>query len=172
MARGKTDEEMLALGRTNRMLEDLEDPRARARVAHFLYLRFTAAGEEIVPFEDRVSEIKPIAQTPPPQLSLQMPTVTPSIPSSVDAPQASATPPGPPVPTTRPGASTAGAGGTATDPPAPGWNISGQGSAHDDTPLAQPDQKKAGKTKVTPAGDGSGWDLNVDDPNAEVEVKI
>lgn len=53
MARGRTDQEVLCISRAAKHLEELEDPRAQARVASYLYMRFTAAGESILQSEDR-----------------------------------------------------------------------------------------------------------------------
>lgn len=182
MARGKSDDEMLALQRVVRMLDELEDPRSRARVAHFAYLRYTAAGEEIVPPEDRVVEIKP-APKPAPAPQVAVSTPDPNRPP-VPVPTTTDPPVGAPDVPTRPGAATAPESGSEQ---APGWDLSGRGSAHDDTPVpgaagASAGAKKVRTPKIEASKDGKGWDLDTPlsaakksgelNPNDEVEVKI
>lgn len=53
MARGKMDQELLALARASKHIEELEDPRAQSRVATYLMMRYTAAGEQNLPSEER-----------------------------------------------------------------------------------------------------------------------
>jgi hypothetical protein len=53
MARVKTDQEILVLQRCARLLDELEDPRAQARIASFLVMRFTSEGERNLPSEER-----------------------------------------------------------------------------------------------------------------------
>lgn len=51
--RGKMDQEVLALSRAAKHIEELEDPRAQARVASYLAMRYTNSVEHALPAEDR-----------------------------------------------------------------------------------------------------------------------
>jgi hypothetical protein len=170
MARGKMDEEVLCLTRASKLIEALDDARAQARVASYLNMRFTSAGEGILQSEDRAEHMRAGKPEDPRQPLLPHVAVAP--PTS---PQVASAASGPtPAPT---GAATPP--GAAKEAPfflggGPGWNASGKGSEHDDDPMpvgkptAPPHKPKAKASK-----DG-GWDIGKsdEDPDAEVEVKI
>jgi hypothetical protein len=194
VTRSKTDDEVLALGRASRIIEGLEDPRAQARVASYLFYRFTAAGESILPAEERRA-IRAIE-------SLEVHDQPAALPAA-QAPQAAspvggATPPATVNGTTLPGGAetgntgtaaraetgTAGTPATAPADPVPGWNLSAEGSEKDDVEIPGAAEQAAARkappkarmrretppsapTKVTEV-DG-GWDIS---PDAEIEVKI
>lgn len=168
MTRMKADEETLVLGRVSRMLEQMEDARAQARIATYIFHRFTVAGEQILPTEDR------IAISGAEDRQLHLPTVAVTRPAN--APESA------PVAPTRP-ATTAGqetgATGAQSATPEPvdggGWNLSGDGSDADDGPADASKSKKlkavraaATKAPKVTAVDG-GWEIG---PDEEIEVKI
>lgn len=176
MARGRTDQEVLCISRAAKHLEELEDPRAQARVASYLYMRFTAAGESILQAEDR--------ETYADKRQMPLPfAVGTTLPQAAPAP-AQPAPGAGPAAAPKGAASAAGAARAA----APG---SGTGAA---SPAAEPakepesaeeaaarldkdwglkegtDDIKPAKPKTTRAKESAdgGWDLKEE----EVEVKI
>jgi len=173
MARGRTDQEVLCISRASKLLEELDDPRAQARVASYLYMRFTSAGELILQSEDRALYNEDKRQIPLPFVATPAPTLPPTAP-------APATPQGASAPaSTQPAASSAGtAPGTPAAPKSlkdapfflgggPGWDASGKGSEHDDDPTPKAPPKPPTTQRAKPNASG-GWDLNEE----EVEVKI
>ena len=177
MARGKTDQEVLAISRASKHLEDLEDPRAQARVASYLYMRFTAAGESILQSEDRAA----LAKVDERQIAL--PFVAAPGPTLPHTATAGGVPPaavqGAAAPT---GGGTAGGGASRSAPgsapvaPQP----AGRPETKEETAArldrdwglkeedgAPPTAAKPTNTKAKPNASG-GWDLKEE----EVEVKI
>jgi hypothetical protein len=192
VTRSRSDEELLVLGRAARLIEQLEDPRAQARVATYLYHRYTSAGEVILPAEERRGMREVAGDVLPQQLPLAGTDPGPP-PAPPAAPTPAGGPPAAPTPPAAPAAATA-ASTTTTEPAQTGLNLSGNGSDRDDEDLPPdlpdnvrsnpgrqnqpraPRAKPAPAPKVTENKDG-GWDLNeqdppADDPNAEVVVKI
>lgn len=153
MPRPKTEEDVLALQRASRLIEELEDPRARARVAQFLYAKYTRFSESILPLEER-KEYASAPEVDPRQMALPHTATEPT-----------ATPAAVAVAATSPTGATAPERGT-------GWDCSGRGSEHDDDPM--PPSKPQPKTTRARAVDG-GWELGNDevpDGKGNVEVKI
>lgn len=171
MARRSTDEDILAMSRAAREIEQLDDPAAQARVATYLYLRFTSAGESIAVTGDRP---RPPAQTSAPAPQLTLPEVVTPAPATAphNAPDVA------PVPEPTPAGN--GPDGAAAAPESPpGWGLAGDGSSDDAGLPAMPKNPPAGRVKarvgkpaapppkVTQTGDG--WDIGGDE---EVEVKL
>lgn len=172
MARGRSDQEVLVLGRVSKAIEELDDPMAAARIASYLYLRFTAAGEAVLQSEDRIAIVSATTG--------HATTAAPALP-----------PPGPATPLPAPVPGTAQRGGTGREPgPQPGatqaptspaatapkateepvktgWDLSGKGSEHDDDPEPPKPPARPTKTTAKPAAEG-GWEIKEE----EVEVKI
>lgn len=168
MTRMKADEETLVLGRVSRMLEQMEDARAQARIATYIFHRFTVAGEQILPTEDRIA----ISGTEDRQLHLPSVTVT----RPVNAPESATV--APTRPATTAGQETAQAGpqsGTSEPVNAGGWNLSGDGSESDDELVdsGKPKKLKAVRAAATKAPKVTavegGWEIS---PDEEIEVKI
>lgn len=162
----KADEETLVLGRVSRMLEQMEDAKAQARIATYIFHRFTVAGDHILPIEDQP------APADRRQLEIAFPA-TATRPAA--APAASGT--GATRPATTAGQETGAtvAQSAPVEPPkTSGWDLSSNGSDNDDEPVeAKPKKPKAARAepskapKVT-AVDG-GWEIG---PDEEIEVKI
>ena len=168
MTRMKADEETLVLGRVSRMLEQMDDARAQARIATYIFHRFTVAGDQILPVEDQP------AGTPTDKRQLEI-----AFPASSTRPVAAQATSG--TGATRP-APTAGQETGATvaqsDTSKPvnrtGWDLSSMGSENDDEPTETKPKKTKGaraepsKAPKVTAVDG-GWEIG---PDEEIEVKI
>ncbi len=192
MARGKMDQELLALSRASKHIEDLEDPRAQSRVATYLMMRYTAAGEQNLPSEDRF-KIESDAR----QLMIPGTETAPPIPAATrPATPADATPATvtPSAPTTDAGATATGRGDALPGPgpdirdiPPPvvtGWGLAGDEGGNDDEgnrppPIAKPrpgfkklvdPQKPLKKEKTLKDSASGGWDLVGGDEEVEVEI--
>lgn len=167
MARGKTDQEMLALQRCMRTIEELEDPRAQVRIASYLLMRFTSASESHLPSEERGKhfaagfrrEEDPRQMTIPGTIS-----ATPGAASTTPPATSAAGPATPPAVTSgKPAAAAAAAAeptiGDVMDEPA--------------SP-ARPDPKKGTKVKKPDPEPEPEENLLEDDADgdAEIEVKI
>lgn len=163
----KADEETLVLGRVSRMLEQMEDTKAQARIATYIYHRFTIAGDQILPVDDQVT----VSYHDSRQLPL------PNVPAAPRAPVEKAGT-GATRPATTAGQETAQAGpqsGTTEPVNAGGWNLSSNGSENDDEPTEEPKPKRPKGARAEPskapkvtAVDG-GWEIG---PDEEIEVKI
>lgn len=194
MARGKMDHEMLALSRASKHIEDLEDPRAQCRVATYLMMRYTSAGEQSLPSEERAKH-SPFYQEPvdPRQMQIpgtEAPPAATTRPATVaDAPPATVAPSAPSTAVEPPvtGHDDASPGPDMRDMPPPvktGWGLSGEGeNGNDDegnqTPVEKPtsrfkklagDTPKPLKKDRTLKESAGGWEIVGGDE--EVEVKI
>lgn len=167
MGRGKTDDELLALGRANRLLEDLDDPRAQARIAQYLYMRFTDAGDNILPVEDRPLDVRLTNEA---HRALDRQVTIPGTDAPARAPHAPAATGPTPGSTHARNAAHAADVTAESAPVAGGWNLSGNGSENDDPPPQAAAPAKPSRIKATPTA--GGWTLTDGDPNQEVEVKI
>lgn len=76
MSKRGMDDEALVIQRSAREIETLDDPTAQARVALFLYLRYTAAGDRIAPGG--------VAPSPVPSLPAASPQTAPSNPPAAE----------------------------------------------------------------------------------------
>jgi hypothetical protein len=173
MARGRSDQEVLVLGRVSKAIEELDDPMAAARIASYLYLRFTAAGEAVLQSEDRaaiVSATTGHGATMAPALPPPAPATPLAAPAAGTGQRGAAgREPGTPAgATVAPASTPAAAPKAAEEAPKSGWDLSGKGSEHDDDPEPPKPAPKPTKTTAKPAADGNGWDLKEE----EVEVKI
>jgi len=109
-----TDDEILAMRRCAREIEKLEDPRAEARVACYLSMRFTKAIDVMLP--------QGVDRAPAPS-PMTAPSATETADETAPAPADG--------PVSAPAADPADA--ILDDPPsAEGWDISGAGSETDD----------------------------------------
>lgn len=113
MARkGSMDDEALCIQRSAREIEKLDDEAAQARVAFYLYLRYTAAGDRIAP--GGMMPAAPAAALPggTPKAPVSAPSADVVDVATVGGPGAADGPPG--------------------DTPSPGLDLSGTGSENDD----------------------------------------
>lgn len=193
MARGKMDHEMLALSRASKHIEDLEDPRAQCRVATYLMMRYTSAGEQSLPSEERAKH-SPFYQEPVDPRQMQIPgteaspSATTRPATAVDVPPATVTPS---VSSTAVEPPTTGHDDTSPGPdmrdmPPPvktGWGLSGEDGNDDEggnrvtvekqtsrfKKLATDTPKPLKKDRTLKESAG-GWELVGGDE--EVEVKI
>ncbi len=186
--RSKSDDEILVLGRTARLIEGLEDPCAQARVATYLYMRFTHATEAILPAEE-ASAVRDLRwRSGEGQLALPLGPTPPGGMPAADAPPARGAPVADPSAPATPSAADAAPGNVATS--GEGWDLAGnaaQGGSDDEGEKELQDAANAAKVpgknrarpvrgtvvqKAVPSPDG-GWDLEGALPgDAEVKVKI
>lgn len=160
------DEELLALGRASKHIDALDDPRAQARVATYLMMRYTAAGEQNLPSDERRKYMLFPPQETEVEVAdprqMELPGTTP-----VPAPTRPATPAATVAATTPPDTSATGTAtpATATEP--------GTATATPATPPATPatppaptvTMPKKGKAKPPPEPDP-------EPEEDEVEVEI
>lgn len=134
MAKKGMDDEALTIQRCARLIEDLEDEAGQARVALYLYLRYTAAGERIAPghADAQPSRWRPAFAGPAEPIAGH-PTAEPPVSGPEPIPDA-------PTPPDDSGAADAPAGAAdddeqeeeSDDEQPTGWDIGGQGSDQDD----------------------------------------
>lgn len=152
MAKSGMDDEALAIQRAARELEKLDDASAQARVAFYLYLRYTAAGDRIAPGG--------VAPATPAALPVSAPQHAVSGPP---APAADDRAPAAPAPAAAP------AGGRAPGTPAlppgaqAGLDLSGKGSENDDD-ASDMDRRPPPPPEPEPSFEGD------DDDGVEVEI--
>lgn len=142
MAKKGMDDEALTIQRCARMIEDLGDEPAQARVALFLFLRYTGAGDLIVPGHG-AGALPPMG-TPTAAWSVGAARITHAV-RAPSAPEDAASGTAPTADDDADGSDNGAADGNAEPS---GWDISGMGSEHDDEPEGAP----------------------VSDDNAEVEI--
>lgn len=159
MARGKMDQELLALGRASKHIEELDDPRAQSRVATYLMMRYTAAGEQNLPSEERAKHFRASlggeSEADPRQLT---------IPGTAPGPVADAAPTRPATPPDdRPATNPATPPVAGADDPA----AHGESGTEPDPAAPEPTFKRRAKivSKPEPL-------VGLNDTDEEVEVEI
>jgi len=167
VARGKTDQEVLAISRAAKHLEELEDPRAQARVASYLYMRFTSAGETILQSEDRAALQKDERQIALPFAPTGGSTLPHVAPAPVPAPPMAARAPVPPSATSADGGPVRAAPATKAETKEEAAERLDRDWGLKEEDVAPPKAAKPTNTKAKPSASG-GWDLTEE----EVEVKI
>jgi hypothetical protein len=93
------DAELLALSRACKIIEELEDARAQARVASFLMMRFTSAGEQNLPSEERAKHFKLALGDEADPRQMTLPGTDPATPDAAPTRPATATDTRPATPT-------------------------------------------------------------------------